>query len=261
MIPPTPQPPDPGRRKFLRTVFVTTAAAAGAVPDTDWLGLLVCDTAAAIPSGDCTLQIRVSDFPALAREGGSVRIGTSPMAGTFPRGLFWPVIVNRSANDRFYALESRCTHADCVVRPYSASARSITCPCHGSRFAIDGSVLAGPAGFPLTEFETRFDGADRLDIAVPNWVFLKPGTGRIVASGPGLPDRFELEFATFTDLTYELQRRATIEAPWQRIPFALTPDGPIDQTALAGRDDTVKVYVERPAGSAFFAVSLRTFVV
>jgi len=41
-----------------------------------------------------------------------------------------------------YAISRVCTHLGCIV---SAQPNGFHCPCHGSRFALDGSVLKGPA--------------------------------------------------------------------------------------------------------------------
>lgn len=41
-----------------------------------------------------------------------------------------------------------CTHMDCEVH-FNNAETSWDCPCHGSRFRVDGSVIAGPAERPL----------------------------------------------------------------------------------------------------------------
>ena len=50
--------------------------------------------------------------------------------------------------DGFRALSSVCTHLGCITR-YQPDRDQIACPCHGSRFAMDGEVVAGPAPRPL----------------------------------------------------------------------------------------------------------------
>lgn len=52
--------------------------------------------------------------------------------------------VFRHANNELVALSPVCTHMKCMVNWNSAD-RTWDCPCHGSRFAVDGSVLEGPA--------------------------------------------------------------------------------------------------------------------
>jgi cytochrome b6-f complex iron-sulfur subunit len=47
-----------------------------------------------------------------------------------------------------YALDAVCTHLGCIIGQGKSGA-AFECPCHGSRFAIDGAVANGPATQPL----------------------------------------------------------------------------------------------------------------
>ena len=47
-----------------------------------------------------------------------------------------------------HAVSARCTHLGCLVA-WNTAEQSWDCPCHGSRFDIDGRVIQGPAVQPL----------------------------------------------------------------------------------------------------------------
>lgn len=55
-----------------------------------------------------------------------------------------------------HAISTICTHLGCVVKPGAAG---FECPCHGSRFASDGSVTKGPAPRPLPWLKVTVAGS------------------------------------------------------------------------------------------------------
>lgn len=56
-----------------------------------------------------------------------------------------PVALFRN-DEGVYAVSTVCTHLGCIVKP---APDGFHCPCHGSRFAADGTVTKGPAPQPL----------------------------------------------------------------------------------------------------------------
>ena len=52
--------------------------------------------------------------------------------------------VSRDRDGRLRSLSPVCTHMGCHVR-WNTAERSWDCPCHGSRFGVDGRVIEGPA--------------------------------------------------------------------------------------------------------------------
>lgn len=66
------------------------------------------------------------------------------------RGQHWAVY--RDESGAVSAVSARCTHLGCLVA-FDDAERVWECPCHGSRFAPDGSVLHGPATRPLESGE------------------------------------------------------------------------------------------------------------
>jgi glycine/D-amino acid oxidase-like deaminating enzyme/nitrite reductase/ring-hydroxylating ferredoxin subunit len=60
--------------------------------------------------------------------------------------------VYRDAQGELHAVSLRCTHLGCLLR-FNGAESSWDCPCHGSRFDVDGAVLEGPAVKPLPSME------------------------------------------------------------------------------------------------------------
>ncbi|APE25843.1 MULTISPECIES: FAD-dependent oxidoreductase [Streptomyces] len=71
-----------------------------------------------------------------------------PGAGALVRVGGRKCAVYRDESGATQAVSARCTHLGCLVL-FNDAERAWECPCHGSRFAVDGSVLQGPAVRPL----------------------------------------------------------------------------------------------------------------
>ncbi len=94
------------------------------------------------------VTITVASFPALATTGTIVDIQNQRA-------------VVRTGAATFVAFSKLCTHQQCETEIRS---NQFQCPCHGSIFAADGSVIRGPnvenSGItPLHQLATTFDSA------------------------------------------------------------------------------------------------------
>jgi hypothetical protein len=138
------------------------------------------------------------------------------------------------------------------VPPYDPCTFGIHCPCHGSTYDIDGSILTGPTQFPLRRYAFEFDGDDTLTIQVP-------GLGFSVCASVVSPEpeaRLALTFPTHASVQYQVHLRRRITDPWTMILFATTPQGPLNQDILLAGGLTETIYVDRTAPLGFYAVSM-----
>ncbi|MGW6534481.1 FAD-dependent oxidoreductase [Streptomyces sp. NPDC055051] len=78
---------------------------------------------------------------------GAVR-GLRPGEGTVVRAESGPCAVHRDDRGGLHSVSAVCTHLGCVVA-FNNAERTWECPCHGSRFDVDGAVLQGPTQSPL----------------------------------------------------------------------------------------------------------------
>lgn len=101
------------------------------------------------------LTVNLEHYPNLGEEGGTAQISVEELER--------PLIVTQSKRQVFHALDSQCTHQGCEVE---ATMPTLDCPCHGSRFKLDGRVEEGPAERPLKSFPVRRED-DVLVIELP----------------------------------------------------------------------------------------------
>ena len=124
------------RREFL----IQIAGSAGALA-----GLAGCASVPVFPA--IASQGRIVLERALVQEAmqqmGVVRISNDG---------YGTVLLFRTGPETYRALNAKCTHLGCQVRPAGGH---LSCPCHGSSFDLDGSVVRGPAQRPLRRYQVE----------------------------------------------------------------------------------------------------------
>lgn len=66
------------------------------------------------------------------------------------------VVLTQPSAGVFKAFSAVCTHAGCTVSKIAEG--TIDCPCHGSKFNLDGTVAKGPASRPLDPKSIAVEG-------------------------------------------------------------------------------------------------------
>jgi Rieske Fe-S protein len=82
--------------------------------------------------------------------------GLSPGEGGLFRQGLKKVAACRDHGGRLHLHSAACTHMGCIVR-WNSLEQCWDCPCHGSQFAPDGTVLNGPAVASLGRIEQQKD--------------------------------------------------------------------------------------------------------
>ena len=243
------------RRRFVKGLFLGTAFSS--IVGKSWKSGYAATVSPA--SQMPTFQIKISDYPALQEEIGSVRLGVNPVGSdNFPSGFYYPVIINRNVDGTFYVLDSTCTHAGCVVGVFGSQGFFMRCPCHNSLYGIDGALIqpakgGSPDQLPLRTFDFDFDGADTLTVIVPDMGFTiksflpdrEPGT------------RFQIGIETQWNAQYELRFREKLNDPWVPAMFSVTPNGPATESVYVGDGSPVTLYFDRTTPTGFYAAAMR----
>lgn len=100
------------------------------------------------------LEVILGDHPDLTEVDKTVLIDA---------GTLTPIAITLVATDEFMITGTECDHEHCTV---SRSGAGWNCPCHGSRFDLDGTRTRGPAHDGLTVYDWMLEG-DVLTIFAP----------------------------------------------------------------------------------------------
>ena len=90
-----------------------------------------------------TVQVTAAGSP-LADVGGAALVEST--AGVF--------LISRTNASAFSAIDAVCTHEGCTITGLAGD--TYVCPCHGSRYTLNGQVTGGPARASLRRYATTF---------------------------------------------------------------------------------------------------------
>lgn len=99
--------------------------------------------------------------------GGNVTVSvnsSSPLSKTGTAALVnfsgGSILVDHPSGNVYHALSSICTHQSCQITGFDTGSEQFICPCHGSRFDVNGNVVQGPAGRALTKYTSQLNGTN-----------------------------------------------------------------------------------------------------
>lgn len=107
-----------------------------------------------------TYDFSFSQYLQLGNVGGSLHVNVAATSGN--KDLY----VTRVSNTSAIAVSTVCTHQGCQINAYDANSQEYACPCHGSVFASDGTVVQGPASQALTSY-TGTIGSSDINFTIP----------------------------------------------------------------------------------------------
>ena len=89
--------------------------------------------------------LKLDEYPELASVGGAIELEVPSHHES--------IIVVRTGEEMYAAVSPTCTHLGCTVRKEPSFFR---CPCHGSTYSLEGSVVRGPAEKALERYPVQF---------------------------------------------------------------------------------------------------------
>jgi glycine/D-amino acid oxidase-like deaminating enzyme/nitrite reductase/ring-hydroxylating ferredoxin subunit len=135
-------------------LYVATGFNAWGITNGTAAGILLADQIVGQPNPWAVLFDPARPYPQSFNRAGSTATPIASIAGLAKGagGIIEQdgekIAVWRDDNGEVHAMSAKCSHKGCLVTWNNAD-RTWDCPCHGSIFASDGSVIHGPAVEPL----------------------------------------------------------------------------------------------------------------
>jgi cytochrome b6-f complex iron-sulfur subunit len=149
------------RREFIEKACL---GGIGIVAGTSIINSLEIKTLKAFPRSDFfhgnrEIPLLLEDTPELQTVGGAYHLQIDEIEKD--------ILVVRTGDDTFLAVDIKCTHKGCDVKYDGAAATPMfVCPCHDSRFDMNGIPKSGPAKKPLAVYQTSFKNGE-VTIQIP----------------------------------------------------------------------------------------------
>ncbi|PAW70406.1 MAG: hypothetical protein B9S35_15205 [Opitutia bacterium Tous-C5TDCM] len=241
------------RRQWVKQFMFGTAAA---LTGSSWTSRVLAEVTSTGP-GPGVLRIKPASYPALAAPGGSIQLKFI--------GYLKPLTLNRVTAERFVTLDSICTHSQCTVGRFIVAQNRMRCPCHGSRYDIEGKVFRDgngistePAEDDLGTYLTHFDVPTGIvSITIPD-LALHINSISVHQQGPGESVRLKLVFPVSYGAIYEIRYQATLADPLTLASFSRTPTGLANQTQVGPEaEGNFTAYVDAVGSKGFFVVGVR----
>ncbi len=241
------------RRQWVKQFMFGTAAA---LTGSAWTSRVLAEVTSTGP-GPGVLRIKAASYPALAAPGGSVQLSFID--------YLKPLTLNRVTADRFVTLDSYCTHSGCTVGRFIVAQNRMRCPCHGSRYDIEGRVFRDsfgestePAPDDLGRYATVYDVPTGIvSISIPA-LALHINSISVHQQGPGESVRLKLVFPVTYGAIYEIRHQATLADPLTLANFSTTPTGAANLTQVGPEaEGSFTAYVDATGSKGFFVVGVR----
>ena len=149
------------RREFIQGVCLSGI---GIVAGTSIINALGIETLKASPRpgifhGNREIPILLADTPELQTVGGAYHFEIEELEKH--------ILIARTAEDTFVAVDIKCTHKGCDVKYDEGKGTPMfVCPCHDSKFDMTGVPKSGPAKKPLGTYKTSLKDGE-LTIHIP----------------------------------------------------------------------------------------------